>query len=72
MRCSLLVALYRKWKVGVRDNSKARYKLLAAAKSAKHALSTVQTTSVHLESLHEGIDFTYSLSRQASSSSVIF
>ena len=54
---------HRQWKVDIRENQRAGFKLLAAAESAKHALSTVQTTAIHMESLHEGTDFQYSLSR---------
>ena len=39
------------------------YKLRTAAESAKHTLSTNQTASVHVESLYEGMDFQYTLSR---------
>jgi molecular chaperone DnaK len=53
----------KQWKVSIRGNEKCRFKLLAAAESAKHALSRVQTTAVHVESVHDGLDLTYSLSR---------
>ena len=60
---NIYFCLFRQWKVSIGGNRKCRFKLLAAAESAKHALSTVHTTSVHVESLHDGLDFTYSLSR---------
>ncbi|CAI8030971.1 Heat shock 70 kDa protein 14 [Geodia barretti] len=50
-------------RVSIHGNEKCRFKLLAAAESAKHALSRVQTTAVHVESVHDGLDLTYSLSR---------
>jgi len=49
--------------VDIRSNIRAMYKLKAAAESAKHTLSTNQTASIHVESLHEGMDFQYTLSR---------
>jgi len=49
--------------VDIRSNIRAMYKLKAAAESAKHTLSTNQTASIQVESLHEGMDFQYTLSR---------
>ena len=47
----------------MRSSARAMYKLRTAAESAKHTLSTNQTASVHVESLYEGMDFQYTLSR---------
>ena len=55
--------IFRQRRVSIHGNEKCRFKLLAAAESAKHALSRVQTTAVHVESVHDGLDLTYSLSR---------
>ena len=53
----------RQWKLKVTRNKRIMHKLEVASESAKCALSNNQTTSIHLESLYEGIDFQYSLSR---------
>ena len=55
--------IFRQRRISIHGNEKCRFKLLAAAESAKHALSRVQTTAVHVESVHDGLDLTYSLSR---------
>ena len=57
------LVFHRQWKMDIRSNMRAMYKLKAAAESAKHTLSTNQTASIHVESLHEGMDFQYTLSR---------
>ncbi len=53
----------RQWKEDVRERQRALGKLRIAAESAKHTLSTDQTASVHVDSLHDGIDFQYKLTR---------
>ena len=53
----------RQWKLKVIRNKRVMHKLEMASESAKCALSNNQTTSIHLESLYEGTDFQYSLSR---------
>ena len=58
-----IVADRRQWKLKVTRNKRVMHKLEVASESAKCALSNNQTTSIHLESLYEGIDFQYSLSR---------
>ena len=39
------------------------FKLKTAAQVAKHTLSTQQTASVQIESLHEGMDFQCTVTR---------
>lgn len=54
---------YRQWKLKVIRNERIMHKLEIASESAKCTLSNNQTAAIHLESLYEGIDFQYSLSR---------
>ena len=65
LQCHNFSLSCRLWKIELKRNNKAMYKLKVASESAKCALSNNQTTSVHVESLYEGIDFQCSLSRYA-------
>eukprot|EP00040_Diaphanoeca_grandis_P034063 m.209756 g.209756 ORF g.209756 m.209756 type:complete len:503 (-) comp33050_c1_seq6:2229-3737(-) len=64
----LLVALLikefkRKSKMDITNEPRAVAKLKAAASSAKHILSTRDSTTLAIESLHEGADFTFALTK---------
>lgn len=63
MTLYFIVTDCRQWRLKVVRNKRIMHKLKVASESAKCALSNNQTTSIHLESLYEGIDFQYSLSR---------
>ena len=52
-----------KHKVDLNDNKRAVRRLASAAEKAKRTLSSTTTTNVEIDSLHEGIDFTYTLTR---------
>jgi heat shock protein 1/8 len=52
-----------KHKVDLSDNKKAMKRLTAAAERAKRNLSSSTVTTVEIDSLYEGIDFSYSLTR---------
>jgi heat shock protein 1/8 len=49
--------------VSLSDNKKAIRRMATAAEKAKRALSSSATTSIELDSLHNGIDFNSTLSR---------
>jgi L1 cell adhesion molecule like protein len=53
----------RKHKQDISSNSRAVKRLKTACERAKRSLSSVSTTTIELETLHEGIDFNASLSR---------
>jgi len=52
-----------KHKVDLSDNKKAVRRLGTAAEKAKRTLSSTTTTNIEIDSLYDGIDFTYSLTR---------
>ena len=52
-----------KHKVDISDNKKAVRRLGTAAEKAKRTLSSTTTTNIEVDSLYEGIDFSYSLTR---------
>ena len=52
-----------KHKVDLNDNKRAVRRLASAAEKAKRTLSSTTTTNIEIDSLHEGIDFTYTLTR---------
>ena len=60
---AVCLSVCRQLKADVQENKRAMHKLRAAAESAKHTLSTDQLASVHLESLHQGLDFQCTLTR---------
>lgn len=53
----------RKQKVDLRDNAKALRRLRTACEKAKRFLSSTSQTTVEIDSLYEGRDFTSSISR---------
>jgi len=53
----------RKYHSDPMESKRSKQKLLQAAETAKKVLSTLQTANVHVESLHEGIDFNCSVTR---------
>ncbi|XP_071961557.1 heat shock 70 kDa protein 14-B-like isoform X3 [Antedon mediterranea] len=57
------VEFKRQWRVDVRDNKRGMAKLSNACETCKHVLSTLNTASTFVESVHEGIDFQNKVSR---------
>jgi len=53
----------RKNKKDLRDNQRALRRLRTACERAKRALSSAPSTSIEIESLHEGIDFYITITR---------
>ncbi len=53
----------RKWKADVHESKRAIAKLNNACETLKHVLSTLPTASASIDSLHEGIDYSTSMSR---------
>ena len=53
----------QKHKVDLKSNKKAIKRLTAAAEKAKRNLSSSTVTTVEIDSIHDGIDFSYSLTR---------
>ena len=53
----------RKNKIDISDNQKSRRKLRKACENAKRALSTTQSAIIEVDSLYQGIDFSYTISR---------
>ncbi|XP_072026644.1 heat shock 70 kDa protein 14-like [Amphiura filiformis] len=53
----------RQWKVDVNESKRALAKLYNTCENCKHVLSTLPTASGSIDSLHEGIDFSTSISR---------
>ena len=52
-----------KWKTDPRESRKALAKLRSAAEVAKHVLSTMATAQCYVESLLDGVDFGYQVTR---------
>ncbi len=59
----LIQEFQQKHKMAIGDNKRAVRRLLTAAEKAKRTLSTSSTTSIEIDSLHQGIDFTTTLTR---------
>jgi heat shock protein 1/8 len=59
----LIQEFQQKNKMAIGDNKRAVRRLLTAAEKAKRTLSTSSTTSIEIDSLHQGIDFTTTLTR---------
>jgi heat shock protein 1/8 len=59
----LMAEFQQKHKSSLADNKRAIRRLLTAAEKAKRALSSSSTTSIEVDSLHEGIDFSTTLTR---------
>ena len=57
------VFFFRQWKADLHGNTRAVHKLRMAAEEAKHTLSSNQTATIHIDSIHEGIDYQYTLTR---------
>ncbi|KAJ4771795.1 Heat shock 70 kDa protein [Rhynchospora pubera] len=53
----------RKYKKDIRGNSRALRRLRSACERAKRSLSTTSMTTIHVDCLYEGIDFSSTLSR---------
>ena len=59
----LIQEFQQKHKLALGDNKRAIRRLLTAAEKAKRALSTASTTTIEVDSLHNGIDFSSNLTR---------
>jgi heat shock protein 1/8 len=59
----LLQEFQQKHKVDLRDNKRAIRRLLTSAEKAKRILSSTSTTTIEVDSLHQGIDFHTTLTR---------
>ncbi len=53
----------KKHKIDMRDNKRGMRRLRTACEQAKRVLSSSTTTNIDLESLHNGVDFTTTLTR---------
>ncbi|XP_033124875.1 heat shock 70 kDa protein 14-like [Anneissia japonica] len=53
----------RSWRADVRENKRGMAKLANACETCKHVLSTLNSASTFVESVHEGIDFQNKISR---------
>lgn len=54
---------YRKNKVSMADNIKAKRRLRTQCERAKRTLSSTMNTTIDVDSIHQGIDFTLNLNR---------
>lgn len=52
-----------KWKLDPRESKRSMFKLRAAAEDCKHVLSTLATAQCYIESLHEGVDLNFNVTR---------
>ena len=59
----LLQEFNQKHKENISDNKRAVRRLVTAAEKAKRALSSAASTSIEIDSLHNGIDFNTTLTR---------
>jgi L1 cell adhesion molecule like protein len=59
----LIQEFQQKHKMAIGENRRAVRRLLTAAEKAKRTLSTSSTTSIEIDSLHQGIDFSTTLTR---------
>lgn len=59
----LVNEIKQKHKVDLSTNKKAIKRLTAAAEKAKRTLSSSTVTNIEVDSIHEGIDFSFSLTR---------
>jgi heat shock protein 1/8 len=59
----LIQEFQQKHKMAIGENKRAVRRLLTAAEKAKRTLSTSSTTSIEIDSLHQGIDFSTTLTR---------
>merc|ERR1719305_2033076 len=62
--CSFLASEFkRQARCDIGDNKRAKMKLSLAAERCKHSLSTMISAQCAVESLYEGMDFHYNMSR---------
>lgn len=54
---------YQKYKLDPQESRKTMSKLFQYAENTKHVLSSMQTAHIFIESLMDGVDFSYNLSR---------
>lgn len=59
----LMTEFQQKHKSSLADNKRAIRRLLTAAEKAKRSLSSSSSTTIEVDSLHEGIDFSTTLTR---------
>lgn len=52
-----------RWKLDPQESRRSMVKLRGAAENCKHILSTVSTAHCFVESLCEGVDFSYNITR---------
>lgn len=57
------VILCSRWKLDPQESRRSMVKLRSAAETCKHVLSTVSTAHCFVESLCEGVDFSYNITR---------
>ncbi|TPX30204.1 hypothetical protein SmJEL517_g06183 [Synchytrium microbalum] len=57
------IEFQRKTRMDVTESRKSMIKLQSSVESAKRLLSKIETASCHVDSLHEGVDFTGSIHR---------
>lgn len=55
--------IQRKYRLDIADSHRSVAKLRAAAETAVHVLSTLQSANVFVESLYDGLDFKHNVSR---------
>lgn len=55
--------LCSRWKLDPQESRRSMVKLRSAAETCKHVLSTVSTAHCFVESLCEGVDFSYNITR---------
>ncbi|XP_041457730.1 heat shock 70 kDa protein 14-like isoform X2 [Lytechinus variegatus] len=53
----------RQWRMDITDNKRAMGKLYNACETGKHVLSTINSASISVDSLYEGVDFHSNVSR---------
>ncbi|KAJ8877843.1 hypothetical protein PR048_022302 [Dryococelus australis] len=59
----LAAEFMHKWKLDPHDSRRSMTKLMSAAETCKHVLSTMSTAHCFVESLCEGVDFSYNITR---------
>uniref|UniRef100_A0A8D8VZV7 Heat shock 70 kDa protein 14 n=1 Tax=Cacopsylla melanoneura TaxID=428564 RepID=A0A8D8VZV7_9HEMI len=55
--------IQRKYKLDIADSHRSMAKLRAAAETCMHVLSALQSSDIFIESLYDGLDFKYNVSR---------
>lgn len=64
---SVLIFSHRKYKLDIKESRRSVSKMRMATEVCKHTLSTLENAQVSIDSLHEGVDFHSSVSRQVES-----